>query len=599
MIHAQTPRPPYGTAIGSRHGWLALAWTTVVLVAGGLRFGGLGWLRPLSPLEAGHAWPAWLASIGSSLTVETTTVSSPLLYTAQRFLFWLAGGGDGLARAFPALVGTLLPLVAWRARDRWGTPQALALAVLLAVDPWLVALSRRADGAILALGTALALLVELHRAQRPTGGGDAPRPSWLWWGVLVGLFLLSGPLTWLLLPVLALAWLLLPPPPPRDRGSRVGFVTGLGLALGIGGTGLFAHWQELGTVAYAADLAWSMVTGQDVERLGGPYPWSWAAMRALADVLPLWFLGIPALGLALRKPSEPAPPRAALERRWSFLLAGWALWGAVLWLLPGRNPLVLPMLGLPLLLAAAPVWPRLFRFFRDPTGTPDRWLVLGAFTALMVTARFWTASLVGPPGAADGGLETVLLFYALGPLLAGLFWWWLGPRATLQGLAGVALIGLSLWTVSATWSLSFRLDWPQATGLFGMETGAEIRLLQEDVARLSAYRTGDPTQIPVEVSVPPRLRPLLGWYLREMEALRFVQGVDPEQLAATRALVLAAPDTPLALPGGYVGNAYPVIFRWLPTDLPDVRAWVRWLLTRRMAGSPVVEEVVLWAMGQE
>ncbi len=599
MLHVQTPRTSYGTTIGARRGWLALAWAVVLLVAGGLRFGGLGWLRPLSPLEADQAWPAWLAATGSPMAVETTTVYSPLLYTAQRFLFWLAGGGDALARAFPALVGTLLPLVAWRARERWGTPQALALAALLAVDPWLVALSRQADGAILALGTALALILELHRAQRPAGEGDAPQPSWPWWGLLLGLFLLSGPLTWLLLPVLALAWLLLRPPRPLDRGSRVGLATGMGLALGIGGTGLFAHWQGLGTVAYAADLAWSMVTGQDMERLGGPYPWSWTAMRALVDALPLWFLGIPALGLTLRKPSEPAHPDADLDRRWSLLLAGWALWGAVLWLLPGRNPLVLPMLGLPLLLAAAPMWPRLFRFFRDPTGTPDRWLVLGAFTALMVTTRFWTASLVGPPGTAGGDLGTVLLFYALWPLLAVLFRWWSGPRATLQGLAGAALIGLALWTVSATWSLSFRLDWPQATGLFGMEAGAEIRLLQEDVARLSAYRAGDPTQLPVEVSVSPELRPFLGWYLREMEALRFVKGVDPEQLAATGALVIAAPDTPLALPGGYVGNAYPVVFRWLPTDLPDIRAWVRWLLTRRMAGSPVVEEVVLWALGQE
>ncbi len=604
MIRVQTPRTPYGTAIGSRGGLLVLAWATVVLVAGGLRFGGLGWLRPLSLLEAAQAWPAWLAATGSPMAGEASTVYSPLLYTAQRLLFWLAGGSDALARAFPALVGTLLPLVAWRARDRWGTPQALALAVLLAVDPWLVALSRQADGAILALGATLALLVELHRAQRPAGQGDVS-PPWLWWGGLLGLFLLSGPLTWLLLPVLVLAWAVLRPPSPSDRPSRAGFAMGLGLALVLGGTGLFAHWQGLGTIAYAADLAWSMVTGQGVDRLGGPYPWSWTAMRALVDGLPLLSLGIPALGLALwrrtgssQAEALPTDEGVDMDRRWSLLLVGWALWGAVLWALPGRNPLVLPVLGLPLLLAAAPTWPRLLRFLLDPAGTPDRWLVLGVFTTLMVTARFWTASLVGPSGV-QADLGPALLFYALLPLLAGLFRWWSGARATLQGLAGVALLGLALWTISATWSLNFRLDWPQATGLFGLEAGPEIRLLQEDVARLSAYRVGDPTQIPVEVSVPARLRPLLGWHLREMEYLRFVKGVDPELVAASGALVLATPEAPLALPGGYVGNAYPVVFRWLPTDLPDLRAWIRWFLTRQMAGSPVVEEVVLWAMGQE
>ncbi len=592
----KTPSLSTQPILGSRSVALLGAWAGVMAVSLGLRLGGLAWIQPLAPLEASQSWAAWLAGMGQSagdLACPTAgaCAASPLLFTVQRFLFWMTGGGEGMARAFPALVGGLLPLVAWRARPRLGEAVAWSLALLLAMDPWLVALSRRADGAILALTFGLALLVELDR--RGSGQGT----TWVWPGGLAGLFLLSGPLTWLMLPVLALAgwsraveW-----PLPEDgrawRQAGIGFA----LALVVGGTGLFAHWAGLGVAAAGADLAWTMLTGQGVERLGGPYPLTWIGLRAVVDALPVLVLGLPPLILAVVRARRGDTTAATPERAWTVLLVGWLLWGVVLWLLPGRNPLVLPMVGMPLLLAAAWGLPRLVGFVFAPAETPDRWLILGVYTVLLVTARFWTANLVAPPANPSSNLEVALLFYALLPLLAGFFLWWSGVRPTLQGLAGAGLLFLAVWLLSATWSLNLRTDWFAATALFGAETAPEVRLLREDVTRLSAYRTGDPGQIPVRVRVAAPLRPLLGWHLREMRNLRFVTGVDPEVVAEFGALVIAMPDAPLALPGGYVGNAYPVVVRWLPTDLPDIRSRLRWILSRRVDIPPAAEQVVLWA----
>ena len=111
--------------------------------------------QPLAPFEAAQAWPAWLAAAFAQVA-HAPQPQSALLYSLQSWLFMVAGGNDWLARLAPAMVGVALAGVPYYWRSWIGRVPALVVAALFAFDPWLVALSRAADGACLSLFLGLA-----------------------------------------------------------------------------------------------------------------------------------------------------------------------------------------------------------------------------------------------------------------------------------------------------------------------------------------------------------------------------------------------------------------------------------------------------------
>ena len=132
------------------------------LLALGLRLYGLGGLNPISPWEAAQIWPAWLAHsfvlAEGSLLPQPDAPVSPLLFTLQRGLFFLTGGGNAFwARIVPACAGAGIVLAAWTLRRPMGRSSALMAALLFALDPWMLSFSRMADGAALSLLTAVLL----------------------------------------------------------------------------------------------------------------------------------------------------------------------------------------------------------------------------------------------------------------------------------------------------------------------------------------------------------------------------------------------------------------------------------------------------------
>ena len=108
--------------------------------------------------------------------------------------FALFGAGNGLARLWPALAGSLLVLMPLLFRRDLGKPAALVLAFGLALAPGLAAVSRQAGGSMLAL-TFVLLALGAWRIRQPVLAG-----------VCAALALLGG--TSILLGVLglALAW---------------------------------------------------------------------------------------------------------------------------------------------------------------------------------------------------------------------------------------------------------------------------------------------------------------------------------------------------------------------------------------------------------
>ncbi|MBX3053712.1 MAG: hypothetical protein KF753_19695 [Caldilineaceae bacterium] len=573
----------------------------LLLVAFFLRFFRLGSAALLAPVEAGQAWVAWASVTGYEQALPAVA-HSPLLYAAQRFFFWLTdGGGDGWARLLPALAGGLLVLVPWLLRDILGKPVSLSLALLLALDPWLLTFSRTGDGAILSVCLALVLLAGLAQGDRLSTVGRR------WLAVAAGLFLISGPLAWLLLPVLIggavlfgglSLW-------PEEQTERARLLTIAGITVLAGATSFLSDWDGIGVISSSLTVAVAALTGN------ADYPLAWPVMRLIADqplAVILGLAGIASFWLADRPnavsqknsgdgDSSPAPNRsrnAALPDSWRLLLTGWLLWGLLLLLLPGRSPMALLVLGLPLVICAAGLLPRLLAYATRQVHWQDGVLIAGAMSVLLVTSLIWTSHYSSEWSSPDFDRLT-FFFYALLPVLGIFFVWWAGWRTSSQMYTLLGLGFLLLLTLGSGWSLNQPGLITQGNALFADTARPGLGGLVADVARLSSMRAMDPQEAPVLLAVEPKLQPLLGWNLRSMHNLRFVDGIDPAQVAEPSVLVIAGGAAGAFLPGGYVGSQYQVAARWLPTDLTGSGPVVRWILLRESKIEPPIKSVVLWA----
>ncbi len=553
-----------------------LAYAIVLAAALALRLLDLAAL-PLTPGEAGAAWSAWLDATLHTAPDVAAPVSA-LLYTLHRLTFVLFGGGDGLARLFPALVGAGMVVLPWFMRSRLGRVPALLAALLLAVDPWLITASRQADSTILSVGLGLLLLVGLVRL----ADGVAWTPAL---AVAAGLFLISGPGTWSFLPVLLLFGLLFLFGKSEEVSSiwgRQNLVTVLVSGL-LGATVWLLHPAGLAAVGTSLGAWVGHFSDQG-------YPVAWAGLRLLRDQLWLLFFGVGGLALLLQDE----------DRSLGFFLTGWTVWALFLLLLPGRTPGDLPLLSLPLLLAA----PRLLAWpWTTPWTGADRQeglLMGGILTAILVTGVFWLIQYANT-GANSAGLNAALSV-VLSLFLVFFFGWW--ANWPLAGRVSVLLgTGLLIMAgVSTGWQISVRTDPPGTLGYVHTVPDLDTRQLAQDIRTLSAQRVGDAASLPVQIQVDPVPDPLLGWYLREMRDLRWVLAPDVTQESERSPLVIVPgggdPDAAMqpVLPAGYVGSTYRIRQSFLPSDLPDAKARLRWFLYQQPPAERPGDYVVLWAM---
>lgn len=157
-------------------GWL---YGLAVLVALALRMIQLG-ASPLTDPEAALALQAFSLARGEA----TILAPQPAYILFTSVLFTIIESTNFLARFLPALAGSALVFLPYFFRDKLKPPAALILAFFLAFDPGLVALSRQATGAMLAV-TFLFLTWGLWKSGRRIPAG-----------ISAGLALLSGPSIW-------------------------------------------------------------------------------------------------------------------------------------------------------------------------------------------------------------------------------------------------------------------------------------------------------------------------------------------------------------------------------------------------------------------
>ncbi len=152
-----------------------------------------------------HLGRAYLSESEATLALQALELvrgSRPLLGASSGYtlltsvFFFIFGSNEFAARLGPALAGSLLVLVPYGLRERLGQVPAVLLALALAIDPGLIAVSRQADGLMLAVSFLLLAVVFLVN-RRPAAAG-----------AFAALALLSGPSVWmgLLIVGLALGW---------------------------------------------------------------------------------------------------------------------------------------------------------------------------------------------------------------------------------------------------------------------------------------------------------------------------------------------------------------------------------------------------------
>ncbi len=343
--------PPLETVRVKLTGWTLehYAYGLLLILAALVRFLWLG-VRPLSPKEAHLAWLAWRnAQPMSHVLVQ---VVSPLAYSIQWVWFLLTGGGDALARFWPAMVGTLLVVFPYFLRERVGRAQALLAALLLTFSAQGVYWSRHASGVVFALAATLGLVIAVQAwlavldnklPSQPFSADEVlllrRRLNVVF--VFLALALLSDAVVYTaLLGILVGLW------PQRER--------------------IFRAWHEVGhrarhqavlvflltfVLAGSVVLTDVFVLGNAGDLLGqwlasfwegAGYPWYWVVLRLLADEPLLVVFGIWGGWRAWRSASA-----------WKRLWLGWLVVGLILGFRPGRTSADVALLTIPLAFLAA------------------------------------------------------------------------------------------------------------------------------------------------------------------------------------------------------------------------------------------------------
>lgn len=643
LSQTMTARPGQATA-SNGYRWLTVErglYGLLVLLAAVLRLFGLGG-QPLTALEAGHAWSAWLAMNGGQTTLAPAP-DSPLLYTLSTLLFWVSVSSDAMARLIPALCGIGVIVLLWYWRAWLGRTTALLAALLLAFDPWLTAYSRLADSAMLSIFLGLLALTglmqvanqeradaestEVETAEAETGTDptitDSPwrTPT----ALAFGLLLVSGPQAWSMLAVLALFYWLCASPVSQAWFRQSGWWVLVAGAAILGATGWLARPEGLGAISTSLTVWLQQITGSDAAL---SYTLGWLGWRLLLEQPLLLVFGL--LGLAAYRGQMTTSDGVTVgqQQRWLRFLTLWLVWGVLLALAPGRTPLAIGLLALPLLFWAAYGLTLLVEQAQSGVAWRENALLVTVLSILLISFTFWLAAL-GNNTSFDATLaRTLLVILVLTFLILLAYTLWLdGRQARLAAGALLALI-LFMCTISSNWQLNQRFDLAYPDGFFTSYTNPDVRQLVANVQTLSAHQRGDAGELALQVEMAGTPDPGLGWYLRDMRNLSWVLAPGMVDGQSPPVVITLSQDSAVnQLAASYMGSRYALRDHWLPATLaanalPENsaaaelgftarmqerlntlwsargRSQLRWALYREAPAIPPSDEVILWVMAE-
>ena len=540
-------------------GWL---YTLAFLLALGLRLTQLG-LIPLTDVEAAPA----LQALQIAQSLKPALDPHPLYILSTSILFFIYGGGtNSLARFFPALIGSLLVFAPLLFTERIKPRSGLILAILIALDPGLVSLSRQAASPILAI-TFLIFAWGFLRSNRLNLAG-----------IFAALALLSGPSIWFGLLSLGITWAILQAfnfqpsttnhqPPTLNRqlltpfiatfiiAGTLFFITPNGLSAALASIPLFiARWASPSDLP-PSRLLFTLIVYQPLGVLLALYAIirGWVTFSKRIISLSIWFLV--ALLLAVFITS-----RQVGDLAWA-LIPLWTMAAVEL----TRNVDVFSderreVAGVILLTTF--IW-------------AFAWLDFSGMVWLPVTSREFTLRM----WLLIGALILIVLSFLL--VAAG----WSIRIARIGGIWGLTLVLGVLGVGGVLGSAGLRgLTHPELW--WQPSIPIQANLLEATISDLSEWETGNDNAAPVIIAGLDS--PALEWVLRNHQ-VRVVESLDVS--STPHFVITPLQDNPI-LASAYRGQDFtwrqnPLWNTALPSD------WIRWATLRDMPQAG--ETIILWA----
>lgn len=531
-----------------------------------LRFYALG-NAPLSDLEATWALQARNVALRSPGNIGP----QPAYVILTSMLFYIFNDTTFLARLLPALLGGLLVGAPYLFRHRLGRIPALIIAVGLAFDPGMLAVSRLAGGPILTLAFP-ALAAGMVAAGMPILGG-----------VLAGMALLAGSSLWaLLIPVvLTLAWLQLTTGTRLQlldfdirvflrqiNPGRSGLLAAL-LTFLVVGTGFSftpAGLSAFGNSAPAYFAGWFSATGIPFSRMLAAYTLynPLAFVFAFVGIVAAWWSG---------------------SNRHRVAILWWVFSLLVVFAYPSRQAPDLIFVIVPTWVLAGLGLSQLARRGEHgfiAVGQAGLLSVLGIMCYLAF-ASFSSLNMTGIPLQTWGFLLAIFGLAMATTVLVGMGWSWKDAALGFGwGLIVVLIIPLLATTIRVGY-----LKHNDASELwYPAPTVGETDLLLETIGEFGAKSSGraDTLDMAVFFDVPS-----MRWALRNIHGVDFY--LNPLDVSDKDAVLTLARDDSLVQQELYQGQSfawwdYPGWDGGLPPD------WWRWLTFRE---APLVtDEVILW-----
>jgi len=536
------------------------------IIALGIRTHDLGML-PLSEHEANLALQALDVARGSQPLI--TSQPGYILWTGG--LFFIMGSGDAVARLLPAVIGSLLILVPYVLRHQLGRKAAVILAFAFALDPGLIALSRMADGQVIAL--VFALLAACFLLAKKSG----------WGGVFAGLAFLGGPMLWqgLLGLSLAAVWSRLSVRRMQDicpDGSRREYQWSLKQALVFFAGTLFF----MGTLFFRVPTGLNAAAANIVNYIRG---WNQVPAVYIQQVL-MAFPAYEILPLALG--AWGGIRGWIVQDEIDVFFSRWFLIAVLLILIyPSRQVLDLCWALIPLWVLAAR------QLNRETFSLSSDWVQISVHALLVfILLGFILFNLVNMAGKEPGTYDVRLPWVGIGGAVLlivfasiGVAWGWslgLSRRGLVWGI-GTFLV---IFTLSAAWN---------AAGL-GRRPSAELwradslfsgqDLLLETIGDVSEWNTGIRDNL--DVSVVGLESSALRWSLRGFLSSKFVEYLP--ELSEPSAIITDQNEM-VALAEEYSGQDLVVEQETKWEQLLSVD-WINWMFLRNIQSAK--RYLILW-----
>ena len=544
--------------------------------------------RPLDSAEAQQALAAWQLANRQGLQA---VAYSPLLLLGNLIVFLLPGASDFSARLGPALCGAFLVLMPAAFRRWLGRPGALVSAAFLAFSPTVLYYSRYLGSEILVTTCALLMVAGLMHFI------DGGRVGGLKVAVVgLGLMLTAGPGAYSFL-VVALTWVAL-----LALASRLGRGT--------------HEWNQL-VEAWKAFRSQPGLGGQllllfvlIIVLVGTAFLFNFSGFQSVIDQFSLWTDQIGPVGsglpwyqhLLLLLVYEPlilvfgvigVVVAFSLRNILASFLTYWAVVALYLYTLLGgksSGDLLLALVPLALLagLASGKLWGAVQR--------NGSWEVEGLFFA--ITAPIIVYSLLQITGFIQIQQSPHIALMGAGLLLIAVLFagyvFWVGPAAALRSLGLTLLIVLVLFAWGASWRLNFVNVADPREIMVQEPTSLTIRDLFSTAERLSAWRAGDPLELPLNIIGPSD--PVLKWYARDFRTVRYSDTPisDAGQMLYITAEPAGLPPAPVTLQPEYRGQRFTLKSAWYLSNLQGTD-WINWWLYRHSPVDGPKQGVILWA----